>query len=112
MLGVHVSTIQIWLDWYRAGGLEEIARHRQGAGGGRTPRLTRAQETRLWALACAGRFRRPDDVQQWVKDTYGVVYTYDGIRSLLDRLEIVSKVPRQIATKADLGAREAWKKGA
>lgn len=112
VLGVHVSTIQVWLDWYRVGGLEEVTRHQQGAGGGRTARLSADQELRLWALACTGRFRCIEDARQWVEDTYGIVYTYDGMRSLLDRLEIVSKVPRPCADNADFAAQEAWKKGA
>jgi len=112
VLGVHVSTLQTWLDWYRAGGLAEVARHHQGAGGGRTAKLTPRQAVRFYAVACTGRFRGIEDARQWVEATFGVTSTYDGMRSLLDRLEIVSKVPRPQHPKTDLAAQEAFKKGA
>ena len=48
-MGVAHVTIQRWVRWYEAGGLEEVARHRLGSG----VRLawTPAQAQRLWEAA-------------------------------------------------------------
>ena len=111
LVGVHPSTVQRWVDWYRAGGVAEVVGHRSG-GTGPERRLTPAQEARITDEAGHGRFRHIDEVRHWVRDTFGVTYTYWGIRSVLDRLKIHSKVPRPQAATADPVRQEAWKKGA
>ncbi|MHB9134455.1 MAG: helix-turn-helix domain-containing protein [Armatimonadota bacterium] len=88
-----------------------MARHRLGAGNGQLCRLTEEQLAELAAWAADGTFYTYEDARQWVADTWHVLYTYDGIRSLLDRIGIHPRVPRPLAGAADLAAQEAWKKG-
>ena len=42
----------------------------------------------------------------------GISYTYWGMRSLCERLQIGKKVPRPQAENASSEAQAAWKKGA
>lgn len=111
LVGAHPSTVQRWVDWYRAGGVREVLRHRSG-GDGPHRRVTPTQEARLTEEAKSGRFRHIDEVRRWVQDTFDVPYTYWGMRSVLDRLRIHSKVPRPQAATADPARQASWKKGA
>ena len=63
------------------------------------------------AKAAEGAFRTIHDAVRWVRETFGVEYTYWGMRSLFNRLKIKRKVPRPRAVKADPEAQAAWKKG-
>jgi transposase len=110
-LGIHERTLRDWLAWYQLGGCPEVARHRLGGGQGHLCRLTVEQLAELAAWAADGLFYTYEDAQQWVAETWQVSYTYDGIRSLLNRIGIHPRVPRPVANQADLAAQEAWKKG-
>jgi transposase len=110
-LGIHSRTLCDWIAWYQTGGCTEVARHRVGAGNGWVCRLTEEQLAELAAWAADGTFFTYEDARQWVADTWQVSYSYDGMRSLLDRIGIHPRVPRPLAVQADLVAQEAWKKG-
>ncbi len=58
-----------------------------------------------------GEFRTVWDVRAWVKDRWGVMYTYKGMHDLLERHDGRPKVPRPQSEKADQQRQEAWKKG-
>lgn len=111
-LGVHPRTLCAWVAWYQTGGCAEVARHRLGAGNGQTCRLTDEQLAELAAWAGDGLFYTYADARQWVEEAWGVAYSYDGIRSLLNRIGIAPRVPRPLAGQADLDAQDAWKRGA
>ena len=111
VLGVHERSVRRWIAWYRAGGVAEVRRRRRGGRQGRAPRLTPEQQAQLKAKAAEGAFRTIHDAVRWVRATFGVEYTYWGMRSLFERLKIQRKVPRPRAVKADPKAQEAWKKG-
>ncbi|MCL4534246.1 MAG: winged helix-turn-helix domain-containing protein, partial [Bacteroidetes bacterium] len=62
--------------------------------------------------ATQGNFHTIGEAAKWVEQTYGVHYTYFGMRSLVERLRLKKKVPRPIGAKASMEAQEAWKRGA
>jgi transposase len=110
--GVGRRTVLRWLDWYRAGGLEEVLRRVPGHGApGATCWLSAEQQAALLARCSAGAFRTYGEAQRWVNRECGVRYRYDGIHTLLTRLGAHPKVPRPTAAKADPAVQEAWNKG-
>ncbi len=111
VVGVHHRTVREWLRWYREGGIAAIREHRQGNRQGRKPFLT-AEQCAQWVEQTAqGTITTIGEGQSWVKEHFGVNYTYWGMRSLFRRLKIKKKVPRPPAAKASLEAQERWKKG-
>ncbi len=110
--GVGLRTVTRWLDWYRDEGLDPVLQRVPGHGArGRPGRLTPEQQGHLLDQTRAGAFRTYDEARQWVADTFGTQYSYQGMYSVLARLEVHPKVPRPLAANADLAAQEAWKKG-
>jgi transposase len=107
----HYDTICRWMDWYRESGLSEIANRLPGQAGGAESYLTREQEAQLVKRANEGAFRTAREIQQWIQDQFGVAYTHKGVYGLLDRLDIVWKVPRPTHPKADPDQQASWKKG-
>ena len=75
-------------------------------------RLTPQQEEELKARSCRGVFRTIWDAVEWVKQTFGVTYSYWGMRWVFERLELKKKVSRPVAPQACAEEQEAWKKGA
>ena len=110
--GVGVRTLERWLGWYREGGLDSVLRRVPGHGGRGAPcKLTTEQQANLAERAAVGEFHTYGEAAEWVRSEYGVGYTYNGIWSLLSRLEIHPKVPRPTAEQADAAVQEAYKKG-
>jgi transposase len=110
--GVGLRTVLRWLDWYRAGGLEEVLRRVPGHGArGLTRWLSAEQQAALLDQCRRGAFRSYGEAQRWVNRECGVRYRYDGIHTLLTRLGVPPKVPRPTAAKADPAVQEAWKRG-
>lgn len=112
VVGAGDRTLQRWVDWYRDGGLPTLDAHRLGQAGGVVARMTVDDQALLAAYAAEGTFHTIDEARQWAETQCGVVYTYWGMRSVLDRLKIHAKVPRPVNPKADPEAQAAWKKGA
>jgi len=110
VVGTSYRTLQRWVAWYRAGGLEAVRTHRMG-GYGQPARLTAAQQEQLAQEVATGRFRNAVAMRAWVAETFGVTYTEGGMYSLLERLRCKPKVPRPLHEKANLAAQEAWKRG-
>jgi transposase len=57
-----------------------VLRRSQGGHGGKSRRLTPQQEEQLKERSCQGEFRTIWDAVNWVKQTFGVTYTYWGMR--------------------------------
>jgi transposase len=111
LVGVHYRTVQEWVAWYRKGGVDEVLRHRHGGHGGQERWLNEEQEAELKAKAEAGEIRTIQDGVEWAKRTYGVEYTYWGMRWVFYRLDLKKKVPRPKSPQASAEQQEAWKKG-
>jgi transposase len=110
VLGVHYTSVQQWVAWYRQGGVVEVLSHRR-MGQGQPSWLTAAQQEQLRSQVALGQFRTARSAVQWVKETFGVEYKLKGMYSLLKRLKGKKKVPRPLATNTSLEAQEEWKKG-
>ena len=101
-----------WLGWYRAAGLADVLGRTPGHGAtGQPHRLTAAQRARLLEQAERGAFRTYEEAREWGAATYGVAYRPGGFYTTLHRLGVRPKVPRPIAEKTDVAAREAWNQG-
>ena len=86
VLGVHYTTVQRWVKWYRTGGLDKMTSHRRG-GYGRQPYLDKDDLTLLeWEIE-AGVFDTAADVRDWIETQCGVRYTMPGVYSLMKRLK-------------------------
>ncbi len=109
-VGVSRNSIQLWLRWYRSGGLAEVRAHRRG-GPGKPCYLTEAQQAQVVAEAAQGVFATAQEVRDWIEAQFGVVYTVGSLYTLLPRLGIGLKVPRPRHTKADAQVQATWKKG-
>jgi transposase len=112
LVGVGGRTVERWLTWYRAAGLADVLRRVPGHGAvGQPHRLTAEQRSGVLARCAQGEFRTFEEARAWVEAAYGVVYRPGGFYTSLRRLGVRPKVPRPVAEKADLAAREAWKQG-
>jgi len=111
IVDVHYRTIQEWIAWYRAGGLEEVLKHRRGGHGGAKSRLTKEQEEDLVTKSKTGEIHSIWDGVDWAEKEHQVSYTYWGMRSVFQRLDLTKKVPRPKSPKASAEDQETWKKG-
>jgi transposase len=111
--GVGLRTVTRWLGWYRQGGLAAVLARVPGHGApGHPSPLRREHQQQLVAKTAEGAFCTYEEARVWVAETFGVLYSYQGIYSLLRQLGVRPKVPRPQAAKADPGSQSAWKKGA
>ena len=112
LVGVAYRTLQDWVGWYRAGGLDEVARHR--VGGLRRqlrPPLTPEQEAALVERASTVGFATRGLALAWLTEQFGVRLTMRQLERVIARLRLRLKVPRPISDRADPGRQAAWKKG-
>lgn len=113
LAGVGQRSLERWLGWYRQGGVNAVVARVPGHGArGQPSRLSGEQQQELVAQAATGAFRTYHEARVWVEQTFGVPYSYNGMFTLLARLDVHPKVPRPQATKADPAAQAAWKRGA
>lgn len=112
LVGVQLRTLRTWLAWYRAGGTTTMRQHRHGGRQGQPPFLTAEQRAHLKAHTATGAIKTIAQAVAWVQSQFGISYTYWGMRSLFERLQIGKKVPRPQAAHASSEAQEAWKKTA
>jgi transposase len=110
--GSSYRSVQQWLQWYRQGGLTEVLRRVVGHHAkGKQPYLSPLEPWALVAKVQLGEFRTVWDVMEWVRDRWGVSYTYQGMYTLLKGHRLGLKVPRPHSEKADAQQQLAWKKG-
>lgn len=110
VVGVQYRTVQRWVAWYRAGGLETVRAHRMG-GTGQASFLSPADRTRVADEVATGRFRTGAEIRDWIAGELGVTYTVAGVYSLLKRLRCAPKVPRPVHAAADPARQAAFQKG-
>ena len=111
IVGVHYRTVQEWFAWYRAGGVAEVLKHRRGGHGGVKSWLTKEQEEELVTKSKTGELHSIWDGVDWAEKEHQISYTYWGMRSVFQRLNLTKKVPRPKSPKASAVNQEAWKKG-
>jgi len=113
MTGTAYRVIQRWVSWYRHGGLAEVMRRVSGHGTqGVKAKLSSVQQKALVARVKLGDFTTVWDVLAWVEARWGIVYSYEGMRSVLKRNQLGLKVPRPQSEKADVVAQVTWQKKA
>lgn len=109
--GTAYRVIQRWLAWYRQGGLAEVLHRVTGHGTtGVQAKLTPVQQRALAARVQLGDFPTVWQVKAWVEARWGIVYSYEGMRSVLKRNGLGLKVPRPQSEKADEKVHDAWQK--
>jgi len=103
-----------WVGRYRNGGIENLLPKRQS---GRPPWLTIQQQEQLCAMLDAGpspeegiaAFNGPILVEK-IRESFGKLYTLDGVYKLLHRLGYNDLMPRTTHPDTDPAALEAFKK--
>jgi len=112
LTGTDERVIQRWVAWYRASGLPEVLRRVTGHGTVGAPAYLNAiQQKALVARVKLGDFRTVWDVVAWVEARWRIVYSYEGMRSVMKRNGCVLKVPRPQSEKANPQQQENWQKG-
>jgi transposase len=91
LIGVHIRTVNRWLSWYKKGGLEELLAHRRGNLKGRKPFLTQEQFLKLEEEANQNPYFTTRMALAWVRENFGVNYSYQGMYSLLRRRGLLAK---------------------
>ena len=87
-LGVAYRTVQYWLAWYRAGGLNEVLVHLRGHGNtGLGGYLSVEQEQRLAAEVAKGELGTVAAVREWVYEQWGIGYSPSGMHQCLCRMQ-------------------------
>ena len=109
-VGSHYRTVQDWVVWYRSGGLEEVAAHKQ-AGKGQPSFLSAEQQRELVEQVSTGRFRTAGEIRDWIEAEWGVSYSLGSVYHVLRRLGCSRRVPRPRHEKADAAGQRTWKKG-
>lgn len=111
MTGTAYRVIQRWVSWYRQGGLVEVLQRVRGHGTqGVKAKLSSVQQKALVARVKLGDFTTVWDVVRWVEARWGIVYSYEGMRSVMKRNRLGLKVPRPQSDKADVKAQTTWQK--
>jgi transposase len=83
LLGISVRQLTNWLRIYRNHGLPALCvLNYKGDPGKLTPR----QVEQLKEKISKGHFRSSQQIQQWLKDDFGVTYSSSGVKDLLRRI--------------------------
>lgn len=112
-LGVNRSSINRWLTWYHATGVDGL---RTGKAPGRQPKLTEAQCDELVAVIEAGpqaagfssgTWTGPM-VADWIARRFGVRFHINYVPRLLHDLGFSVQRPRKRLARADAAAQAVW----
>jgi transposase len=114
MTGNCRRAIQIWVAKYNALGLEGLKEQRRS---GRCPKLAPTKYKKFCSRIDAGPDKKDSTatlsgkyIQQILRDSFGVVYTLDGVYKLLHHLGYSCLKPRPRHEKADTLVQEKFKK--
>lgn len=112
LAGIQERVGQRYMKWYRNGGIAEVVGRKHG-GSDRNQQgfLTEEQGNQLKVEADTGRIKTVWDGIEWVKEQFGIQFSYEGMRSVYKRLRLRKKVPRPQHIKSDPDEQEEWKKG-
>ena len=110
---VSRRTVQFWVRCYNTGGLEGLQDRRKG---GNQRKLDDAQEQQIIAYLNQqaadphGGVRRGEDLRQWIRSQFGVLYSLPGTYDLLHRLGYSCLMPRPRHKSTDPETQAAFKK--
>ena len=114
MTGNCRRTIQMWVAKYNSHSLEGLKEQPRS---GRCPKLPPAKYKKFCSRIDAGPAKKDStatlsgkDIQQILSESFGVVYTLDGVYKLLHRLGYSCLKPRPRHEKADSLIQEKFKK--
>lgn len=110
IVGRGVSTLWVWLRWYRTGGIDAVAGHPRGYGRPPEP-LTPDQQAALREASLAGQFASQADARLWLEEQGGPVLSRGQIARQFRLLDLRRKMPRPRSTKANTAEQAAFKKG-
>jgi transposase len=99
------ATVRDYERRYRTDGLDILLSDEYRGG---TAKLTRAQERELDAHVDAHLYSTAAEVRAHIEATYGVSYTEQGVRDLLERLGFTYKKTKLVPGKADAEQQEAF----
>ena len=109
--GTAYRVIQRWVGLYRQGGLSEVLQRVTGHGTqGQAAYMTVLQQKALVAQVRLGDLPTVGEVLRWVEDRWGIVYSYEGMRSVMKRNRLGLKVARPRSEKARPAGQEQWQK--
>ena len=111
LVGVHYRTGQQWMAWYREGGLAKVRAHRRGNAAGKAPRLSLDQKRALIAKAGTEGFISIQEGVGFVKERFGIEYSYSGMNKVFAALGLRKKVPRPRNAKASEQVQTEFQKG-
>ena len=114
MTGNCRRAIQSWVAKYNAHSLEGLKEQRRS---GRCPKLPATKHKKFCSRIDTGAAKKDStatlygkDIQQILRENFGVVYTLDGVYKLLHRLGYSCLKPRPRHEKADPLVQEEFKK--
>jgi transposase len=93
IVGRSRSTIQIWLDAYRRGGVQALLKE-PGRGKGPASRLHAKARRELQKKLVRGSFRRAEDIRQWLEGRFGIEVGVGAVYHYLKKCAAGLKVPR------------------
>ena len=109
LVGVAYRTVQDWVGWYRAGGLDEVARHHVGRLRRQLRRPLTPEEAALVERAATVGVATRQVALIWLAEQFGVRLRMWQWERVIARLGLRLKVPRPISDRADLARQDTWK---
>lgn len=108
MVGCAVSTLQVWIGKYLAGGLSELLA-RKRAPGKPSPMQAPAVQAQLRAGLAKGTWRTAGQVQHWLAQVHGIRLAERSVYYWLGKWQGVLRVPRPVHVKRDPAAAAAFR---
>ena len=93
-IGVAYRTVEYWLEWYRAGGVFEVLRHRQGRG--KNPSTSTPSDAQIEVLLNEARtngFSSQRAAIAWMAEHHGVTITPSNMSRLFRSARIRRRLP-------------------
>lgn len=108
LLGRARSTVQLWLDYYDAGGLARLL-ERKSAPGKASELQSPEVQAQLQAGLKAGSWRTAAQIAAWLAQTHGIKRAAGSLYYWLGKIGGTLKVPRPAHTEQNPGAQAEFK---
>lgn len=103
IVGRSRSTVQLWIDLYREGGMGALLKE-PGRGKGPASRLHPRARKELQKKLARGSFRRAEDVREWLEKRFGIQVGVGAVYHYLKKCVAGLKAPRPRNSKSDAQA--------